>query len=244
MGNPKETFIQRWGIVIFAGAVLLAAAGFLLAHFGVFQDDNADSWKQPSLERAMDLVNWVFAMEKDLLQSMRIVADGAFRISEDSTYRGDDTPPCRSIVTLFPVLTRLFLEAAERAKYYHPPYTRNEVKSYLSRNGNQLVVKAELYADYASQLEGYAVLVVQDSTVIRPASATLPPVVSATVDDMITKAAIYKCAVPRYVAHGELLFDVTSLDPDRPFQIKVVKRPREITFDVDFDAFGHVFLRE
>ena len=36
MGDSSDTFIHRWGLIIFAGILLAIVAGFLLWHFGLF----------------------------------------------------------------------------------------------------------------------------------------------------------------------------------------------------------------
>jgi len=240
MSETRETFLQQWGIIIFAVIVLLAVAVVGL-YFGVFHSQQQTSWKQPSLDKAMRTIEWCFGEESDVAQSYaRLTMDRAFRFSEDSTYREDGTSTCGTTIVLFPVLKRLFAEAVERARYYHPQYTRNEIKDYLRRNGNTLVVSIEMFSSFSYSLEDYAVLIIQDSTVIRPVPEPLPPVVHTDITDALKY--MHSCTIPTYIVRGDIAFDVKPLDPYKPFQIKVIRESREMTFDVDFNVLGFALL--
>ena len=240
MNGIKKTLFRRRGTVIFAAVILFAGTAVGL-YLGLFRDPQEGSWKQPSLENTMATIfDYAYSMEGDTLQSLKTPVLGAFSISEDSTYREDGTSKCGVTVVLSPVLKRLFLNVIERAKCYQPQYTTNEIKEYLVRHGNTLLLEFEAFDDYESELKDYVVVIVQGSTVIRPTSQLLPPVIHSDVLDILFKSTW--CQVPRYKVDGEITFDVTELDPNRPFQIKMVKRTGEVSLGVDFAALGWKWL--
>jgi len=197
------------------------------------------SWKNPSISRALEVADMAFTSSKDNLHFMVLIFSAYYEVAGAGDRR------CKASINLRPVLLRLFEEAAERSRYYYPPYSREEIEDYLAINANKLVIELTMYSSHPSYLKNYTVIILQDSIVIRPFERSLPMLEPADILDIPWLREGCDYIDYMWKVEGEATFDVTELNPLAPFQVKVIRRTlNELTFDVvDANSLGPRLLR-
>jgi len=197
------------------------------------------SWKNPSIGRAVEVADMAFTSSKDNLHFMVLTFSAYYEVAGSGDRR------CKASINLRPVLLRLFEEAAERRRYYYPPYSREEIEDYLAINANKLVIELTMYSSDPSYLKNYTVIILQDSIVIRPLERSLPMPEPTDILDILLLGEGCDYIDYMWKVEGEVTFDLTELDALAPFQVKVIRRTlNELAFDVvDANSLGPRLLR-